>query len=292
MVWQLCLNAVAAAATIMLVAVGFSLIYSVAKFFNFAHAIVFTIAAYSAYLCLGGMGVPFGLSLLCGVVCATGLGCLIDALVFRRLRQGGASSLVMLLASLGVYIAVQNLVSLSAGDDIKMLDPTRAGTSVSIFGGRLATTQCIAIFVGAVLTTAVIALEHFSSLGRILRALACDHELAEAVGIRTNRSILLASAIGSALAAVAGILTALDVGMTPTMGMNALMAGVVAAIVGGIGKTAFVAGGALLLGFAQNFGVWKIGTEWQQAITFLILLVFLVLRPQGLWGKPLRKTAI
>jgi branched-subunit amino acid ABC-type transport system permease component len=285
MAWQLCLNSVAAAAAILLVAVGFSLIYSVAKFYHFAHAIVFTAAAYGAYFCVHSLALPIGLSIVLGIGLGTGLGCLLELLVHRHLRKDNASSPVMLLASLGVYIALQNLLSLAFGDDIKLLTHFESREGIPILSGTLAPVQCVTILCGTVLIFALVAFEQLTPMGKVLRALASDSELAEVVGVRKGRAFLVAFAIGSSLAATGGVLLALDVGMTPTMGMNALMAGIVAAVVGGIGRTAGVAAAAVLLGFAQNFGVWKIGSEWQQAITFLILLVFLVLRPQGILGR-------
>ena len=99
-------------------------------------------------------------------------------------------------------------------------------------------------------------------------------------------------AIGSALAGIAGILVALDVDMTPTMGMNALMMGVVVVIIGGVGSIPGIALGALLLGFAQHFGVWKISSQWQDTIAFVILILFLLFRPQGFLGKKVKKVSI
>ena len=118
-----------------------------------------------------------------------------------------------------------------------------------------------------------------------MRAVANNPELARISGIESDRVILSTFALGSALAGIAGILVALDVDMTPTMGMNALMMGVVAVIVGGVGSIPGVALAALLLGMAQHLGVWYISSQWQDAIAFVILLTFLLFRPEGFMGK-------
>ena len=125
-----------------------------------------------------------------------------------------------------------------------------------------------------------------------MRAVANDSELARVAGIESDKIILLTFALGSALAGIAGILVALDVDMTPTMGMNALMMGVVAVIIGGVGSIPGIALGALLLGMAQHLGVWFISSQWQDAIAFVILLLFLLFRPQGFLGKKVKTATL
>ena len=125
-----------------------------------------------------------------------------------------------------------------------------------------------------------------------MRAVANDAELARVSGINSGRMILWAFAIGSGLAAVAGILVALDVNMTPTMGMNGLMIGVVAVVVGGVESLPGTVLGALLLGFAQHFGVWAISSQWQNAVAFVVLLALLLVRPQGFLGKKVKKAVV
>jgi len=132
----------------------------------------------------------------------------------------------------------------------------------------------------------------YTIIGKAMRAVANDKVLARVSGIDSERVILYTFAMGSALAGIAGILVAFDVDMSPTMGMKALMMGVVTVIVGGVGSVPGIAAGALLLGIAQHLGVWKIGTQWQDAIAFGILLVFLVFRPQGFLGKKVKKVTL
>jgi branched-chain amino acid transport system permease protein len=128
--------------------------------------------------------------------------------------------------------------------------------------------------------------------GKAMRAVANDPELANISGINSNKVILLSFAIGSALAGIAGILVSLDVDMTPTIGMNMLMMGVVAMIIGGVGSIWGIVFGSLLLALAQNLGVWYISSQWQDAIAFGILLIFLLLKPEGFLGKKLKKANV
>jgi len=122
-----------------------------------------------------------------------------------------------------------------------------------------------------------------------MRAITSDPELARVFGININRIILLTFAIGSGIAGIAGILVALDVDMTPRMGMSLLVMAMVTVIFGGSKNLIGVTVGAYLLALAQQFAVWNINSQWQDAITFLVLIVFLLFKPAGLKGLQLRK---
>ena len=289
---QLAINAIVTAAPLSLLAVGFALIFHVARFFHFAHGAVFTIGAFSAFLFKERLGLPLGLAIPLAVLTSIAVGCLMDRVVYRPLRQRDASAVILLVASLGLYICLQNAVSLAFGDDIKTLQAGTIEPGISIIGGRITTVQLWTVLLsGAVLGGLGLVLRR-TSLGRNIRAVANDSELAHIVGIRSESTILVVFAIGSALAGLAGVLVALDVGMTPTMGLHALMMAIVAAIIGGVGSLPGVICGSLLLAIAQHFGIWKLPSQWQDAIAFVILLLFLLIRPQGFFGKPLRTTAV
>ena len=161
-----------------------------------------------------------------------------------------------------------------------------------IFEARITQVQIFIILVSIAATSAIHVFLKNSKTGKAMRAISCDPELSKISGVDTEKTIFWTFGIGSALASVAGILIALDVDMTPTMGMNALMMGVVAVIIGGVGSVPGIALGALFLGMAQHIGVWKISSQWQDAIAFLILLIFLVVRPEGFMGKRIRRTTV
>jgi branched-chain amino acid transport system permease protein len=125
-----------------------------------------------------------------------------------------------------------------------------------------------------------------------LRAVANDPTLAQSVGVDVNRAILVSFFIGSALAGIGGIFWAYNTALSPLMGFTALLLGVVAAIVGGIGSLPGAFIGAILVAIAQHFAMWQFPSEWQDAIVFVILTLFLILRPQGFLGKPLRRATV
>ena len=181
---------------------------------------------------------------------------------------------------------------MSFGDDTKTLRNGIVRERLEILGARITPIQIAIIIVSMFLLIACWALMRYTKIGTAMRAVASDPDLALVSGIDSDRVILFTFALGSALAGVAAILVSFDIDMTPTMGMNALMMGVVAVIIGGVGSIPGAALGGFLLAFAQNFGVWKISSQWQDAIAFIILLLFLLYRPYGIFGKKIRKVEV
>jgi branched-chain amino acid transport system permease protein len=289
---QLLLNAIIAGSIYTMIAVGFSLIYSTTKFFHFAHAAVYTSCSYFVYLYTIYYDLPLNAGIALAILSSTLLGMCTELVIYKPLRRKGSSPLVMLLASLGFYIIFQNIVSLVFGDDTKTFASGIITEGMEIFGARITPIQIAIIAVSVFLLLICWALTKYTKMGIAMRAVASDPELAIVSGIDTDKTILFAFTSGSMLAGTAAILTSFDIGMTPTMGMNVLMMGVVAVIVGGVGSIPGAALGGFLLAFAQNFGVWKISSQWQDAIAFIILLLFLLYRPNGFFGKKIRKVEV
>lgn len=289
---QLLINSIIAGSIYTLIALGFSLIYSTTKFFHFAHAAVYTSCPYFAYLYSAYFGLPLGASIVLAVLSSTVLGMCTEIVVYKPLRQKGSPPLVMLLSSLGLYIILQNIISMVFGDDTKTLRSGIVTEGIEIIGARITPIQIAIIVVSVFLLLICWTLMKYTKMGTAMRAVASDPELALVSGIDTDRTILFAFLLGSMLAGIAAILISFDIDMTPTMGMNALMMGVVAVIIGGVGSIPGAALGGFLLAFAQNFGVWKISSQWQDAIAFIILLVFLLFRPYGFFGKKIRKVEV
>jgi branched-chain amino acid transport system permease protein len=289
---QVIANAVIAACVYSLLALSFSLIYSASRFFHFAHGAVYVVGAYSALVAVGYLHWGVVPAAIVGLAVAALFGGLMDLLVYRPLRRRQASSLVLLIASLGLYVVLQNAISAIFGDETQTIRtwPVRGG--LPILGARITPVQILIIVVAIALFTGTILVLKYTKAGIAMRALACNAELARVVGMDTDRVILYAFLIGSALVGAAGVLISLDVDMTPTMGLNALLMGVVAAIVGGIGSIPGAAVGALILAFAQQFGVLRIPSQWQDAIAFGVLLVFLLVRPAGVLGRRAGKVRV
>lgn len=289
---QVIFNSIISASWIALVAIGFMLIFNTSRFFHFAHGVVFTAGTYFAFLFKMWLGCPLWIAILAGMLLAGFLGCLMEVVIYRPLRKRDSSGLVLLLASLGIYIFLQNIISMSFGDETRIIRTGVVKEGIDVLGARITPIQIVMICVSVVLVIVLSIFMKRTKIGKSMRAVANDPELASISGIASDRIIFWAFAIGSGLAGLAGILVALDVDMTPTMGMHALMMGIVAVIVGGVSSFPGIALAALLIGMAQHFGAWFIGSQWQDAIAFIILLVFLLFKPEGFLGKKVKAATV
>jgi branched-chain amino acid transport system permease protein len=293
MIAQLIVNAIIAGAIYTLVGLGFALIFWAGRFFHFAHAAVYAIAAYSAYGLTSWLHTPLLASALFGVAMSGLVGTLMEWGAYRPLRRRRASSLGLLLASFGLMVALQNALSLAFGDDTKLIR-TWANIEIGypILGARITLLQICIIGSAAVSSTLLWVVLHRTKVGRSFRALANDPELAAIYGVNPDRVMVWTLVVGSCLAGVAGILVALDTDLSPTMGMRVLLFSVVAVVIGGHGRIAGVILGGLLIGLAQHVGVLILSTAWQDAIIFGLLILFLLVRPSGFLGRSQQRTTV
>jgi len=289
---QLFSNILIASSFYGLAAISFNIIFFYVKFFHFAHGAMFMLGAYFLYLLIIILHVPFALAILLSMLMVAGLGVANNQYIYKPIRKIGGTPLILLIASLGVYTVLQNLVSLFFGDDTKSVRSGVVKEGLDVLGARITPVQIVIIVAGIVLAVLTWALLKYTRIGKASRAVANNPTLSEVYGINKEKIYNIVFAYGSALAAIAGILSALDTDMTPTMGFRPLMMGVIAMIIGGVGSIPGIVLGALLLGFAQNLAAWYLPSQWQDAIAFAIMLVFLLFRPQGFFGKPLRKAEI
>ncbi|MCG2756994.1 MAG: branched-chain amino acid ABC transporter permease [Desulfobacteraceae bacterium] len=289
---QLFANILFSSCNIFLVAISFSLIFSTARFFHFAHAAVITIAAYVSFALSSYLGLPIFFSVLLGLVATALIGWGLELVIYRPMRRREASPLVLLLTSLGLYILLQNVISLFFGDDTKIIASSAITPAFSIIGVKLTGIQLTVIFTSFAVFFAKTFLIDKTRLGLTLKAIADDPELAKVSGIDYDSAMGVAFGMGSLLAGATGLFRAFDVGMTPTMGLPMLLLGVVAVVVGGNGKTLGIAVASFLLAFCQQIAGWKFGTQWEETIAFILLLTFLLYRPHGIMGKQLRKATV
>jgi len=286
---QVILNAIIAGSIYALVALGFTIIYRTVKFFHFAHGVVYTAGAYIAYTLAISLGVNIVISFLLASVLAGAIGIVIDRVVYAPLRREKAPDLVFLIASFGVFIFIQNLIQLLYGAQILTLRTGPVKEGHHFLGAVITDIQLLIMIVAVVITITLWLFIRKTKLGKAIRAVSDDTIGASAVGIYPERTILITFAIGSALAGVAGILVSLETNLEPTMGLNAILKGIIASIIGGVGSIPGAICGAFLLGLAENFGIWKISAGWKDAIAFVILILFLLFRPGGIFGIKTRK---
>ncbi len=294
MINQLVLNGIIAGSIYALIAIGFTVIYRTVKFFHFAHGVVYTAGAYLAYTIVNSLSVNvqspmvisyWFLAVLVGVVGAGVLGIGIDKFLYHPLRERKASNLIFLLASFGVFIFIQNLIQLIYGAQILTIRTGPVKEGHLFLGAVITDIQIIILVTSCLLSVALFLFLKRTRFGKAMRAVSDDSIGASVVGISPEKTITISFAVGSALAGIAGILISLETNIEPTMGFNAILKGIIASIIGGIGSIPGAFAGGFFLGIAENLGIWKISGGWKDAIAFLILIIFLLFRPQGIMGR-------
>lgn len=281
---QLVINSLIAGAIYTLIALGFNLIYGATKFFNLTHGVMAAIGGYSFFYITKKFGLSIILSAIAAIIIAGIAGYLLDKLVYRPLRKRKASNLVLLVASLGAFTAIQAIIAILFSSQFHSLSRVNQKT-FEIAGGIITQTQVLILCFALIITFAMALILKFTLFGKEVKAISDDEEVSKIVGINTNKIIGYVFFIGSAIMGFAGILIGFDVGLEPTMGMRLLLKGIIAAIIGGVGNIYGGVLGAALLGFVENFGIWKISGEWKDAIAFILLIVFLLFRPNGIMNK-------
>jgi branched-chain amino acid transport system permease protein len=292
MIAQLLVNIVKIFFLYLLLGSSYHVIYFSTKIFHFAHAFIITSSAYFIYLFYIQLSIPFAISVIFAIIFTSILGVLCEILVYRSMRKRNLPLLAYLITSLGLYIVFQNCISLYFGDDTKVINTSEVTVGHQIFGAYITTVQIVTIVVSIVSFISVNLYLSYTKTGKSIRAVASNPGLCNIYGLNSNKIILIAFGIGSALAAIAGILSAMDTNMTPTFGFNLLLYGVVAMIIGGVGSTRGLIAGSLLVATAQNLSAYYIDTKWMDAITYIILIVFLIWKPLGFSGISLKKVDI
>ena len=284
---QFIINGLVIGSIYTLVALGFTLVYRVSRFFDFAQAGVFTVTAYCAYSLRVEAALPFWLAGLVACASAGVMGGLVSTLIYKPLR-GKRKSSALFLASLGIYIVTQNVVSLLWGDNTKTLRVGPVVTGFDVVGARITRVQLGILCVTAVLL-AVLAVIMHSRVGIYLRCLANDPFLARAFGLRVDRLEVGAATLASLLTGGGALLLSLEVDLTPSGGFKLLIMGMIGAVLGGLRSLWGAAAGGVTLGLAQNVAVLWFPTKWQDGIAFLLLILCLLLRPEGILGAVVRQ---
>jgi|RhiMetdeSRZDD1v2_1073273.scaffolds.fasta_scaffold98292_6 branched-chain amino acid transport system permease protein len=286
---QLLVNGVAAGGVFALFTVGFALVYNTTRIFHVAHGAVFTVAAYATYAGARLLHLP----LVAAAVAATGvavlLGLAIEAWAYRPLRRRGAGLGALMIGSFGVSIVLQSVIGLLFGAQEQTVrsDPL---PSLVVAGVQITGLHAAVLALCAVLFTLLQLFLTRTATGNQIRAVADNPELAALVGIDPGRLYLVIGALGAGLAGLAAPLTALDTGIALGNGFSVLLLGAVATIVGGVGHLPGAGLAAFGLGIVQNLSVYVLSPQWQDAVVFVVLGVFLIARPQGLFGELLRRS--
>lgn len=302
-IFQYFANGLAKGSTYALMAVGYTLVYGVLQLINFAHAEVYMLSTYFAYYQAKWAGyvpdeetatqqtIPLGMVglIIVGSMAACAVvGMLIERIAYRPLR--GAGRLAPLITAIGVSLLLQYGGQVVFGTEPKLFPKFVENETYDLGGVKFPNTNLFIVLTSLVLMTGLTLFVNKTRQGAAMRAVSFDMRTARLMGVNVNRTIALTFALGSAMAAVAGILVAIDQpAITPLMGVKIGLKAFVAAVVGGIGSIPGAALGGLILGVSESVvgGVWD--TTYAEAVAFVFLIIVLLVKPTGLLGKAVRE---
>lgn len=273
-----------------MIALGYTMVYGIAKMLNFAHGDVIMMGAYVIFVAVSTLGMPPLVGVVIAVVACTVLGVLIERIAYRPLR--GASPLAVLITAIGVSYLLQNVALLLFGANTKAFTSVVGIPALKLAGGQLVISgETIVTIVSCVVV--MIALMLFikkSKAGQAMLAVSEDRAAATLMGINVNKTIALTFAIGSALAAIAGaLLCSAYPSLTPYTGAMPGIKAFVAAVFGGIGSIPGAMIGGILLGVIENLSKAYISSQLSDAIVFSVLIVVLLVKPTGILGKKINE---
>jgi branched-chain amino acid transport system permease protein len=286
MFWQqIIANILITASIYGLLAIGFNFIYSTVKFFDLSFAIIPVVGAYMVLLFAKLLGFPLWIAIALGIIIPSILALLFYTFVYKPLKERKSSTMVFLVASLGLYTIILSIIPIFFSSQFQTLSNTVTVSTIA-FGNAIVTNIqviTISLFIAIGLLLALILKK--TRFGKAVRATADDEEVTKTMGINTHRIIQKVFIIGGAIGALAGIMVGMDTGIDPYMGFHLLLKGVIAAIIGGVGNIYAGIVGAIVLASVENIGVWYFSAQWKDLIAFTVLILFLIIRPFGIFKK-------
>ena len=284
------LNGISLGSVYAIIALGYTMVYGIAKMLNFAHGDIIMVGSYVAFIAINSMGLPIPVSILLSVVVCTVLGMVIERVAYKPLRH--ASKLAVLITAIGASYFLQNVALLIFGANTKSFTSIVGNGSVQLADGTLSVTMVTIVTVIAcvVIMIGLMAFMKYSKAGHAMLAVSEDDGAAQLMGINVNATIALTFAIGSGLAAIAGVLLCSAYpSLTPYTGSMPGIKAFVAAVFGGIGSIPGAFIGGILLGVIEILGKAYISSQLADAIVFAVLIVVLVVKPTGLLGKQIQE---
>ncbi len=287
---QYLINGISIGSVYAIIALGYTMVYGIAKMLNFAHGDIIMVGAYISFCVTNYLGLPAFVSVLAAMAVCTLLGIVIEGLAYKPLR--GTPSLAVLITAIGVSYFLQNAAQLIWSSSPKNFTSIISAGSIALFDGKLVITAEVLLTV-VVSVLVMVGLTLFTSktrTGKAMRAVSEDRDAAQLMGINVNRTISTTFAIGSALAAVAGVLLCSTVPtLQPTTGAMPGIRAFTAAVFGGIGSIPGAMLGGILLGIIETYSKVYLSTQFSDAIVFSVLIIILLVKPAGLLGKQVQE---
>ena len=280
------INGISLGSIYAIIALGYTMVYGIAKMLNFAHGDVIMVGGYMCFCATTYLGWPAPAGILLAVVVCTVLGVVIERLAYKPLRM--APALAVLITAIGVSYFLQNAALLIWGSSTKSFTSVVGGSPIPLFGGQLtiAPVTIVTVVTCIIIMVVLTLFTNKSKAGTAMRAVSEDKGAAQLMGINVNTTISLTFAIGSGLAAIAGVLLCSAYPtLMPTTGSMPGIKAFTAAVFGGIGSIPGAFVGGILLGVIEIFAGAYISTQLQNAIVFAVLIIVLLVKPDGLLGK-------
>lgn len=271
-----------------LVAIGYTMVYGIAKMINFAHGEIIMVGAYIAYLVTSMLGMPMIVSVLASIIGCALLGVVTEKVAYKPLRN--SSSLAVLITAIGVSYLLQNLFLILFGSAARTFPAYMPSGSLSFFGASITYVSLLSLCLTGVCTGLLLLFINKTKLGKAMRAVSEDKGAAELMGINVNTTISMTFAIGSGLGAIAGIIYGMSYSLiNPYLGAMLGIKAFIAAVLGGIGSVPGAMVGGLIIGVAEAFTISYISSAFSDAVVFGILIFILLVKPAGLFGKNVRE---
>lgn len=281
---QLIINGIVLGLLYSLAGIGFALVYNTTRIFHLSYSVIYTFASYMLLLFYINMHFDFLLSLLLSIIMTCILSIANYYLVYEPLLKIKSSLVVIMISSIGAMIILINMIALLFGNETKIINPGIVD-SVSFYNLIITNNQLTQFIISISLISVFVLFLKYSKLGINTRAMRDDLELSSVLGLNVNKMYIIIFSLSGLFAAVSSCLVAYDIGMDPYVGMPIFLYGVVAMIIGGVGRFESPVIGGVILGILQSVTVWAASSKWQDAITFLVLVIFLLFRPQGILGE-------
>ncbi len=282
---QTTLNGLVSGSYFALGAAGLTLVYGVLKLINFAHGDFLTVGAYAAFAVVDHLGAPLVVAGVAAVAEAAALGLGVETVMWAPMRRRGAGMFQLLLMALGLAFVIRNTIQLVAGTEQRTL-AANITDAYALAGLRIGRTELAVVLVGFAVLLALGLMLKLTSLGKQIRALADNAELAETTGIDTGRIIVVTWLLAGGLAGLAGTLYAAALGsFNPNLGFGVVLSLFAAVVVGGIGNAYGALAGGLVIGVVQEWSTLVLEPSLKVAVGFVVLIAVLIVRPQGIFGR-------
>lgn len=282
------INGLSTGSMYALVAVGYTMVYGIAKMINFAHGEIIMVGAYITYVCMSLLGLPMFIAVAISIIGCAVLGVVTERVAYSPLR--GAGSLTVLITAIGVSYLLQNVFLIIFGSASLTFPKIIPSGTISLGSITMSYVTIATLIITAISTALLLFFVNKTKLGKAMRAVSEDGKAAQLMGINVDTTIALTFAIGSALAAIAGVIYGTKFSLiNPYIGAMLGIKAFIAAVLGGIGSIQGAMVGGIVIGIAESFTITYISSAFSDAVVFGILIFILLVKPAGLFGSNVRE---